>query len=206
MKFKDSISQYLNDLPNRWSANFLAFMGFNNILLALVGYVISVVYQFVIPNEALKLILAIPIFLPVYAIAFLPISCVITLILFIPFKILLKTNNHKIFKFNLILLFLFLLTCYTLLTPFFDFTSGSAIYIVFIPVFLFWIPVSIFIIYLFLLWIENCKNYKLQNSILLENKHYKKFFKPFFIYGFVLLGIIELLLLLIGVIVFVFNV
>ena len=95
MKFKDSISQYLNDLPNRWSANFLAFMGFNNILLALVGYVISVVYQFAISNEVLKLILAIPIFLPVYAIAFLPISCVITLILLIPFKILLKAINAK---------------------------------------------------------------------------------------------------------------
>ena len=40
MKFRDSISQHLNDLPNRWSANFLAFMGFNNILLALIGYAI----------------------------------------------------------------------------------------------------------------------------------------------------------------------
>ena len=206
MKFKDSIAQYLNDLPNRWSANFLAFMGFNNILLALVGYVISVVYQFAIPNEALKLILVAPIFIPVYAIAFLPISCVITLILFIPFKILLKTDNSKIFKLNLILLFLFLLTCYILLAPFFDFTSGNAIYIVFIPIILFWIPVSIFIIYLLLLWREKCKNLKMQSSTLLENKYYKKCLKIFFVYGFILFGIIELLLLLIGAIAFVFNV
>ena len=206
MKFKDSIAQYLNDLPNRWSANFLAFMGFNNILLALVGYVISVVYQFAIPNEALKLILVAPIFIPVYAIAFLPISCVITLILFIPFKILLKTDNSKIFKLNLILLFLFLLTCYILLAPFFDFTSGNAIYIVFIPIILFWIPVSIFIIYLLLLWRENSKNLKMQSSTMLENKYYKKCLKIFFVYGFILFGIIELLLLLIGAIAFVFNV
>ena len=29
MKFKDSITQYLNDLPNRWSANFLAFLAYH---------------------------------------------------------------------------------------------------------------------------------------------------------------------------------
>ena len=206
MKFKDSISQYLNDLPNRWSANFLAFMGFNNVLLALVGYLISVVYQSAIPNEALKLILVAPVYIPVYAIAFLPISCAIALILLIPFKILLKTDNSKIFKLNSILLFLFLLICYVLLAPFFDFTSGGAIYIVFIPIILFWIPVSIFIIYLILLRRENCKNLKMQSSTLLENKYYKKCLKIFFVYGFVLLGIIELLLLLIGAIAFVFNV
>ena len=206
MKFKDSITQYLNDLPNRWSANFLAFLAFNNALLAIIGYITSIAYQFAIPKEALKMILAIPIFLPVYAIAFLPISCVITLILFIPFKILLKTDNSKIFKLNLILLFLFLLTCYILLAPFFDFTSGNAIYIVSIPIILFWIPVSIFIIYLLLLWRENSKNLKMQSSTLLENKYYKKNLKIFFVYGFILFGIIELLLLLIGAIAFVFNV
>ncbi|MBE7703786.1 MAG: hypothetical protein E7Z89_07040 [Cyanobacteria bacterium SIG28] len=206
MNIKENFKTYFNELPNKWSANFLAFMGFNNILLALVGYVISVVYQFAIPNETLKLILATPVFLSVYAIAFLPVSCVIALILLIPFKILLKTNNSKVFKLNLILLLLFLLTCYILLTPFFDFTSGSAIYIVFIPIILFWIPISILAIYLFLLWLENYKKLKIQNSILLENKYYKKYLKIFFIYGFVLFGIIELLLFLIGVIVFLFNV
>ena len=205
MKFRDSIAQYLNDLPNRWSANFLAFMAFNNILFATIGYMVSTVYQFTIPNEALNLILIIPVFLPIYAIAFLPISCIITLILLIPFKILLKTNSLKIFKFNSILLFLILLTCYILLAPFFDFTSGSAIYVVFIPIILFWIPVSIFIIYLLLLWRENCKNLKMQNSILLKNKYYKKYLKIFFVYGFVLFGIIELLLILIGFIASVFN-
>ena len=205
MKLKDSITQYFNDLPNRWSANFLAFMAFNNILLAIIGYTVSTIYQFAVPKEALKLILAMPVFIPIYATAFLPISCIIALISFIPFKKLLKTNNPKIFKFNLILLFLILLFCYILLIPFFDFTSGSSIYIVFIPILFFWIPVSIFIIYLLLLWRENCKNLKMQNSILLENKYYKKYLKNFFIYGFILFGIVEVLLLLIGIIVSIFN-
>ena len=206
MKFKDSISQYLNDLPNRWSANFLAFMAFNNILLAITGYITSIAYQYAVPKEALKMILATPIFLPVYAIAFLPISCVIALILLIPFKILLKTNNIKNFKLNLALLLLFWLICDILLAPFFDFTSGGAIYIVFIPILLFWVPVSIFVTYLLLLWRENSKKLKMQSSTLLENKFYKKYLKIFFIYGFLLIGIIELLLLLIGTIVYTLNV
>ena len=206
MKFKDSISQYLNDLPNRWSASFLAFMAFNNILLAITGYITSIAYQYAVPKEALKMILATPIFLPVYAIAFLPISCVIALILLIPFKILLKTNNIKNFKLNLALLLLFWLICGILLAPFFDFTSGGAIYIVFIPILLFWVPVSIFVTYLLLLWRENSKKLKMQSSTLLENKFYKKYLKIFFIYGFLLIGIIELLLLLIGTIVYTLNV
>ena len=206
MKFKDSISQYLNDLPNRWSANFLAFMAFNNILLAITGYITSIAYQYAVPKEALKMILATPIFLPVYAIAFLPISCVIALILLIPFKILLKTNNIKNFILNLALLLLFWLICDILLAPFFDFTSGGAIYIVFIPILLFWVPVSIFVTYLLLLWRENSKKLKMQSSTLLENKFYKKYLKIFFIYGFLLIGIIELLLLLIGTIVYTLNV
>ncbi len=45
MKFKDSISQYLNDLPNRWSANFLALLGLVNFVTIILGSVQSVYYR-----------------------------------------------------------------------------------------------------------------------------------------------------------------
>ena len=53
-------------------------------------------------------------------------------------------------------------------------------------------------IYLFLYFKENNKNFQLTNSILIKNKYYKKCLKFFFLYGFILFGIIEILLLLIG--------
>ena len=51
MKFKDSISQYMNDLPNRWSANFLALLGGVNFVIALVGAFITVLYEILLSSE-----------------------------------------------------------------------------------------------------------------------------------------------------------
>ena len=45
MKFKDSIAQYLNDLPNRWSANFLALLGLVNFVTIILGSAQSVYYR-----------------------------------------------------------------------------------------------------------------------------------------------------------------
>ena len=45
MKIKDSISQYLNDLPNRWSANFLALLGLVNFVTIILGSAQSVYYK-----------------------------------------------------------------------------------------------------------------------------------------------------------------
>ena len=51
MKFRDAISQYLNDLPNRWSANFLALLGGVNFIIALVGAFITVLYDTMLTSE-----------------------------------------------------------------------------------------------------------------------------------------------------------
>ena len=45
MKFKDSIAQYLNNLPNRWSANFLALLGLVNFVTIILGSAQSVYYR-----------------------------------------------------------------------------------------------------------------------------------------------------------------
>ena len=45
MKFRDSIVQYLNDLPNRWSANFLALLGLVNFVTIILGSAQSVYYR-----------------------------------------------------------------------------------------------------------------------------------------------------------------
>ena len=45
MKFKEAISQYLNDLPNRWSANFLALLGGVHFVFVLFGAFFTTLYK-----------------------------------------------------------------------------------------------------------------------------------------------------------------
>ena len=45
MKFKDSVTQYWNDLPNKWSANFLALLGGVNFITITLGSALSVYYR-----------------------------------------------------------------------------------------------------------------------------------------------------------------
>ena len=45
MKFKKSITQYLDDLPNRWSANFLALLGSVNIVLVIITALVTAPYE-----------------------------------------------------------------------------------------------------------------------------------------------------------------
>ena len=81
MKFKDSITQYLNDLPNRWSANFLALLGGVNFIIALVGAFITVLYDTILTSEPSNFIEFIKAFLSgtlIYSISL----CFISFILF----------------------------------------------------------------------------------------------------------------------------
>ena len=53
MKLKDSITQYFEDLPNRWSANFLALLGLINFITIILGSTQSVYYR--ITNKSSQL-------------------------------------------------------------------------------------------------------------------------------------------------------
>ena len=202
MKIKNFITQYLKDLPNRWSANFLAYLAFNNLLLAIIGSISTIIYEILGTKDSLIPLFELPLYIISYAIAFLPISCILSFISLYSYRKLLTTNNSKKFNRNLITISIILLIIYILVIPFFNFNTGTSIYIIFIPFIFFWLPIGTFMIYLFLYFKENNKNFQLTNSILIKNKYYKKCLKFFFLYGFILFGIIEILLLLIGLFLF----
>ena len=51
MKLKDSITQYFEDLPNRWSANFLALLGGVNFVFVLFGAFVTVLYDTILSSD-----------------------------------------------------------------------------------------------------------------------------------------------------------
>ena len=134
MKFKDSISQYLNDLPNRWSANFLALLGGVNFVIALVGAFITVLYETLLSSEPSNFIEFIKEFLfgiLGYSIFFCFVSFVLAACIAIPYILMILSKKRSFVIINMLIILSFFITIFALSYEGFNMTGGGGIHFVF---------------------------------------------------------------------------
>ena len=186
MKFKDSIAQYLNDLPNRWSANFLALLGGVNFIIALVGAFITVLYEILLSSEASNFIEFIKEFLfgiLGYSIFFCFVSFVLAACIAIPYILMILSKKRSFVIINMLIILSFFITFFAFGYEGFNMTGGAGIYFVFfLFVNIFTVPIPI-LIYLILLIIEHFSKFRIKENLVLKSPVFKKYVKIFYCYS-----------------------
>jgi len=186
MKFKDSISQYLNDLPNRWSANFLALLGGVNFIIALVGAFITVLYDTFLSSEPSNFIEFIKSFLSgtlIYSISLCFISFILAACIVIPYILMILSKKRSFVIINLLIILGFFIAFFALGYEIFNMTGGSGIFFVFyIFANIFAVPIPISI-YLILLIIEHFSKFRIKENLVLKSPVFKKYVKIFYCYS-----------------------
>lgn len=188
MKLKDSILQYLNDLPNRWSANFLALLGGVHFIIAIIGAFITTLYEIHPTLTNLSVIKFIKFYIYAifsYSIELFPVSCFLSTFIAIFYILLILSNKRYFVVINLIILLTFFVTIFILNYECFDMTRGGAIFLAFILLAnIIVVPLSI-LIYLILLIIEHFSKFKIPESLVSKNSIFKKFITSFYCYYFI---------------------
>lgn len=186
MKLKDSISQYLNDLPNRWSANFLALLGGVNFVIALVGAFITVLYDTMLTSEPTYFIEFIKSFLSgtlIYSISLCFISFILATCIAIPYILMILSKKRSFVIINLLIILSFFIAFFTLGYEVFNMTGGVGIYHAFFIIGnILAVPIPI-LIYLILLIIEHFSKFRIKESLVLKSPTLKKYVKIFYCYS-----------------------
>ena len=186
MKFRDSIAQYLNDLPNRWSANFLALLGCVNFIIALVGAFITVLYDTFLSSEPSNFIEFIKSFLSGtlgYSISFCFISFVLAACIAIPYILMILSKKRSFVIINLLIILSFFITFFALGYEIFNMTGGGGIYHAFFIIGnILAVPIPI-LIYLTLLIIEYFSKFRIKENLVLKSPVFKKYIKIFYCYS-----------------------
>ena len=194
MKIKDSITRYLDDLPNRWSANFLALLGGTNFIIALIGAFITMLYETLISSEPSNFIEFIKEFLSgtlIYSISLCFISFILAACIAIPYILMILSKKRSVVIINLLIILSFFITFFALGYEAFNMTGGVGIYHAFFIIGnILAVPIPI-LIYLILLIIEHITKFRIKESLVLKAPAFKKYVK--FIYCYSLLVIFSLL-------------
>ena len=186
MKFRDSIAQYLNDLPNRWSANFLALLGGVNFVIALVGAFITVLYETLSSSETSNFIKFIKEFLSgtlIYSISLCFISFILAACIAIPYIHAILSKKRSAAITNLSIILVFFIVVFALGYEGFNMSGGVGIYhvfFIFVNIFAVPIPISI---YLILLIIEHFSKFRIKENLVLKSPVFKKYVKIFYCYS-----------------------
>ena len=186
MKFKDSVTQYWNDLPNKWSANFLALLGGVNFIIALIGAFITTLYDTILSSEPSNFIEVIKDFLSgilCYSISLCFISFILAACVTIPYILVILSKKRYFVIINLLIILSFFIVFFALGYEGFNMTQGGGIYLVF---FAFGnalaVPIPI-LIYLILLTIEHFSKLRIQESLVTRSNIFKKYIKIFYCYS-----------------------
>ncbi len=187
---------YFKNLPDMWSANFLAMLGFVSFVLAIIAGSVSSYYSvntFSFPQTFKEIYRLIENCIILHIFSF-PLTCVHAIIPIIVQCILLakqKLQNNIAFIIMIVITILCTIPGYNL----FDFSSGGGIYLAFLPIFGSPATIIAFVI-LFILLYRDLKNRKqIPDSKHITNPSYINFINIFFWYGAVVL-ILEVLLLI----------
>ena len=186
MKFRDSIAQYLNDLPNRWSANFLALLGCVNFIIALVGAFITVLYDTFLSSEPSNFIEFIKSFLSWtlgYSISLCFISFILAACIVIPYILMILSKKRSFVIINMLIILGFFIAFFALGYEAFNMTGGGGIYHAFFIIGnILAVPIPI-LIYLTLLIIEYFSKFRIKENLVLKSPVFKKYIKIFYCYS-----------------------
>ena len=196
------LDSYFKNLPNMWSANFLAILGFVSFILAIIAVSVSSYYSvepFSFPKTFEEVHRSIESCIIAHIFLF-PLTCVhgiIPIIIQYLFLSKAKLQNNIAFIIMIVITILCTIPGYNL----FDSSSGSGIYIAFVPILGLPVTIIAFIIFFILLYrdLKNRKQLSEANCIAnpkrIANHYYINFVNIFFWYGTILF-ILEFLLLI----------
>ena len=189
------LDSYFKNLPNMWSANFLAMLGFVSFILAIIAAAVSFYYSgetlsFPKTLEAVHVIFESYIILHV---CLFPLTCahaIVPIIIQCMFLSKPKLQNNIAFIIMIVITILCTIPGYDK----FDFSSGKAIYLVIVSLFGSPVTMLAFIILFILLYRDLKSRKQISDRKLITNPSYINFVNIFFWYGIVVL-ILEALLL-----------
>ena len=190
------LDSYFKNLPNMWSANFLAMLGFVSFILAIIAASVSSYYSvnpFSFPQTFKEVYRLIENCIILHIFSF-PLTCIHAIIPIIVQCTLLakqKLQNNMTFIIMMVITILCTIPGYNL----FDFSRGGGIYIAFLPIFGSPVTIIAFIIFFILLYRDLKNRKQLSEAKRIANHYYINFVNIFFWYGTILF-ILEFLLLI----------
>ena len=190
------LDSYFKNLPNMWSANFLAILGFVSFILAIIAVSVSSYYSvepFSFPKTFEEVHRSIESCIIAHIFLF-PLTCVhgiIPIIIQYLFLSKAKLQNNIAFIIMIVITILCTIPGYNL----FDSSSGSGIYIAFVPILGLPVTIIAFIILFILLYRDLKSRKQLSEAKRIANRYYINFVNIFFWYGTIVF-ILEFLLLI----------
>ena len=182
------LDSYFKNLPNMWSANFLAMLGFVSFVFSIVGIASLIFYSHInIDFMSYKIgtsIKDIGWYFILIQCSLLPVICLLGILSVITqYGILMRPSKNTHLQ---ILLLAVVITLCTLSSCIFYAESGSGIFFAFIPFFCYPVLIAASFIFITLLFIDLILKKQIPNKNLVKNKYYKFIVNIFFWYSIVI--------------------
>jgi len=201
MKFKDSIAQYLNDLPNRWSANFLALLGLVNFVTIILGSAQSVYYRVINRSTQLDSNFIKDLYLNIEGTTNHIWNCITLvkeefLVIMFLYILLYFSKTKIILKIYLCIFFIAIFIYCIKLDSIFNFMYTGEVGTLFKPTFAYPYPIIFLFTYLTAFFLEKIFKVYMPETLLKKNPLYKIFICIFSNYSCLILILLSVLALL----------
>ena len=178
------LDSYFKNLPNMWSANFLAMLGFVSFVFSIIGIASLIFYSHInIDFMSYKIgtsIKDIGWYFILIQCSLLPVICLLGILPVITqYGILMRPSKNTHLQ---ILLLAVVITLCTLSSCIFYAESGSGVFFAFIPFFCYPVLIAASFIFITLLFIDLILKKQILNKNLVKNKYYKFIVNIFFCY------------------------
>ena len=182
------LDSYFKNLPNMWSANFLAMLGFVSFVFSIIGIASLIFYSHInIDFMSYKIgtsIKDIGWYFILIQCSLLPVICLLGILPVITqYGILMRPSKNTHLQ---ILLLAVVITLCTLSSCIFYAESGSGVFFAFIPFFCYPVLIAASFIFITLLFIDLILKKQILNKNLVKNKYYKFIVNIFFWYSIVI--------------------
>ena len=201
MKFKDSIAQYLNNLPNRWSANFLALLGLVNFVTIILGSAQSVYYRVINRSTQLDSNFIKDLYLNIEGTTNHIWNCITLvkeefLVIMFLYILLYFSKTKIILKIYLCIFFIAIFIYCIKLDSIFNFMYTGEVGTLFKPTFAYPYPIIFLFTYLTAFSLEKIFKVNMPETLLKKNPLYKIFICIFSNYSCLILILLSVLVLL----------
>lgn len=181
------VGSYFKNLPNMWSANFLAMLGFVSFIFSIIGIASLIFYSHInidMPYKIGASIKDIGWYFILIQGSLLPVICLLGILPIITqYGILMRPSKNTHLQ---ILLLAVAITLCTLPSYIFYAENGSGFFFAFIPFFCYPVLIAVFFIFITLLFIDLILKKQIPNKNLVKNKYYKFIVNIFFWYSIVI--------------------
>ena len=185
------IKEYFKNLPQKWSANFLALLS-STFLLSFVTWLfvalVELGFKAASFSEYIKLAdLTCPLYSPVYSIIFFPISCYILVHIFIFYIFIIVSKKKWCIIVSILSILFFVSKIFIEYKNIMGNTGfGDFVFFYLFPMTIIGVPISIGI-YLILLLLELIPKFRVPQSPISQSNIFKKYIRFFYVFYFVII-------------------